>query len=111
MGSPTSEAGRDDDEELHTVTLTKEFEMQQIEVTQAQWFMVMGYNPSHFKSRNFCREQGTEINGTSLCPNYPVENVSWNDIQDFIGRLNQRNDGYNYRLPTLGMVAAPILGL
>jgi formylglycine-generating enzyme required for sulfatase activity len=53
------------------------------EVTQAQWEKVMGNNPSNFRKGG----------------NYPVEQVSWNDIQDFLGRLN-RQSGRRYRLPT-----------
>jgi formylglycine-generating enzyme required for sulfatase activity len=43
----------------------------------------MGTNPSLFK-----------------CDARPVEQVSWNDVQDFLRKLNARNDGYRYRLPT-----------
>jgi len=53
------------------------------EVTQAQWKAIMGKNPS--------RNRDSELN--------PVENMSWNDAQDFIRELNQRT-GRNYRLPT-----------
>ena len=52
-------------------------------VTQAQWETVMGSNPSWFKG-----------------PSRPVENVSWNDAQDFIRRLNAREGTQKYRLPT-----------
>ena len=52
-------------------------------VTQGQWQKVMGNNPSSFKSGD----------------NYPVEQVSWNDIQEFIQELNQKT-GKRYRLPT-----------
>lgn len=82
MGSPESEVGRFDDETLHEVTITKPFHMQTTPVTQAQWKAVMGSNPSHFKGDNL-----------------PVENVSWNDCQEFIQHLNQRGEG-TYRLPT-----------
>ena len=58
------------------------FWMGKYEVTQTQWGAVMGSNPSHFRGgRN------------------PVENVSWNDTQDFIYRLNSRGNGL-FRLPT-----------
>ena len=53
------------------------------EVTQAQWYEVMGNNPSYF----------------SGCNNCPVEKVSWNEVQDFIRKLNQKT-GKNFRLPT-----------
>jgi formylglycine-generating enzyme required for sulfatase activity len=59
--------------------------MGKYEVTQAQWQSVMGNNPSSFK----------DCGG-----NCPVETVSWNDAQDFINKLNERNDGFKYRLPT-----------
>ncbi len=57
------------------------------EVTQAIWEEVMGKNPSRFKG-----------------PNNPVENVSWNDCQQFIKKLNSlpevQESGWTYRLPT-----------
>jgi len=100
MGSPSSEKGRSDDEVLHSVTLTKDFEIQQTEVTQAHWFLVMGYNPSAFKNKKHCPDDYLVINGASLCPNHPVETVSWDDAQAFIKKLNEGNDGFAYRLPT-----------
>ena len=83
MGSPSSEPGRDSDETQHQVTLTQPFYMQQTEVTQAQWEAVMGTNPSEFFE----------------CPTCPVETVSWNDVQEFISRMNERGEGI-YSLPT-----------
>ncbi len=85
MGSPSSESGRDDDERQHRVTLTQGFHMQTTEVTQGQWKAIMGSNPSHFSSCG------------SDCP---VEKVSWNDVQEFIRKLNQQANGARYRLPT-----------
>ena len=82
MGSPASEKGRDSDEKQHEVTFTKPFYMGKHEVTQEQWESVMGKNPSDTK-------------GAKL----PVTDVSWNDCQEFIKKLNAKTDG-GYRLPT-----------
>jgi formylglycine-generating enzyme required for sulfatase activity len=65
------------------VHITKEFEVGIYEVTQAQWVSIMKTNPSHF-------------NG----PDLPVEQVSWNEVQEFLEKLNALHDGYRYRLPT-----------
>jgi len=67
----------------HRVRITKGFEIGKYEVTQAQWKSVMGNNPSYFK-------------GVDL----PVEEVSWNDVQQFLQKMNAHQDGYRYRLPT-----------
>jgi formylglycine-generating enzyme required for sulfatase activity/cytochrome c-type biogenesis protein CcmH/NrfG len=67
------------------VTLSKGIYMAKYPVTQGQWQLVMGYNPSFFK------DCGADC---------PVEQVSWNDAQEFIERMNQLNDGYKYRLPS-----------
>ncbi len=85
MGSPAYETGRFDDEIRQKVTLTKGFYIQTTEVTQGQWEAVMVKNPSHFEQ---CGKR---------CP---VENVSWNDAQEFIRRLNEDVGGGKYRLPT-----------
>ena len=85
MGSPSGEPGRDDDERRHQVTLTKGFYMHTTEVTQGQWKAVMGSNPSRFQN---CGDD---------CP---VEQVSWNEVQEFVRKLNQREGGGTYRLPT-----------
>jgi len=85
MGSPVDEPGRGDDEGLRPVRITKDFYMQQTEVTQEQWKQVMGENPSHFK----------QCGGTC-----PVESVSWKTVQLFIFELSQRDPQGGYRLPT-----------
>jgi len=82
MGSPASEKDRFDNETLHEVTLTKPYFIGKYEVTQEQWQAVMGNNPSTTK-------------GAML----PVDQVSWNDCQEFIKKLNAKTDG-GYRLPT-----------
>ena len=84
MGA-TSEQGKDaEDDELpvHSVTLS-DYYIGQTQVTQELWQAVMGSNPSYFKGDN----------------QRPVENVSWNDCQEFIEKLN-RLTGKNFRLPT-----------
>jgi formylglycine-generating enzyme required for sulfatase activity len=82
MGSPESEVGRSDYETQHKVTLTKHYYMGKYEFTQEQWKAVMGKNPSYTK-------------GAKL----PVTNVSWEDCQEFIKKLNGITKG-KYRLPT-----------
>ncbi len=69
---------------IHEVNLTAGFLMQTTPVTQAQWEAVMENNPSCFKN---CGK------------NCPVEEVSWNDIQSFIQKLNEM-ENENYDLPT-----------
>lgn len=85
MGSPTDEKGSSDEERpQHRVTISKDFYLGKFEVTQAQWKAIMGNNPS------FHRECGEDC---------PVERVSWNDVQEFIKKLREKNEG-SYRLPT-----------
>jgi len=84
MGSPANETGRYDDEgPVHHVTISEAFYLGKYEVTQEQWHKVMGDNPSHFK-------------GDDL----PVENVSWDDVQEFIKKLNKIENTHKYRLPS-----------
>ena len=83
MGSPSNEPKRDSDERRHKVTLTKGFYMGATEVTQGQWKKIMSSNPSYFKGDNL-----------------PVEQVSWNDCQEFVRKLNRQEVGNKYRLPT-----------
>jgi len=72
----------DEEKPAHQVTL-RDYYIGQTEVTQAQWQAVMGDNPSRF-------------NGCGDCP---VEQVSWENIQDFLKKLNARGGG-QYRLPS-----------
>lgn len=81
MGSAN---GDSDEKPTHQVRISQPFEMGKYEVTQEEWEKVMGSNPSYFKN----------------CPRCPVEQVSWDDAQQFIAKLNQLRDGYRYRLPT-----------
>lgn len=105
MGSPSDEKGRDNDEQQRYVTITRDFEMMTTEVTQSMYFEVTGVNPSHFSNHVNCPQSfETRISHTtgvivSLCPNNPVDNVSYYDVQSFVSMLNSRT-GMNYRLPT-----------
>ena len=85
MGSPQDEAGRNDNETLHQVKLSG-FWMLETEVTQMMWVSVMGNNPSNFKGMK-----------------QPVEQVAWNDCQEYIKKLNDLDvapKGYRFSLPT-----------
>ena len=93
MGSPKSEINRRVEESQHEVTITKPFFMGKYEVTQGQWKEIMGNNPSQIiRTGAF----GGEILNTA---NFPVTNVSWEDCQEFIKKLNAKTDG-GYGLPT-----------
>ena len=84
MGS-TGRHAYSDEKPVTRVRITQGFWLGKYEVTQRQWQAVMGNNPSRFK------------NCGGDCP---VERVSWNDVQEFINRLNGRSGGRRYRLPT-----------
>ena len=81
MGSAN---GDNDERPVRTVTISKPFYLGKYEVTQAQWQAIMGNNPSLF--------QGDA--------NRPVEQVWFNDVQEFIQKLNAKEGGGRYRLPT-----------
>ena len=72
----------DSEKPNHRVTLTNDYYIGKYEVTQALWQAVMGNNPSNFKGDNL-----------------PVEQVSWDDCQEFISKLNLIT-GKTFRLPT-----------
>ena len=82
MGSRSAEAR--DERPRTRVRISRGFYLGKYEVTQELWQAVMGTNPSEF----------------SECEQCPVESVSWDDAQAFIGRLNARSGGARYRLPT-----------
>jgi formylglycine-generating enzyme required for sulfatase activity len=77
--------GDPNEQPVHQVSFARGFYVGRYEVTQAQWQKVMGNNPSTFSS---CGE------------NCPVEQVSWDEVQEFIKKLNAQTDGYQYRLPS-----------
>jgi formylglycine-generating enzyme required for sulfatase activity len=84
MGSPVDEKNRDDDEALHEVRLTEPFDLSKTEVTQAQYEALGVDNPSKAKGAN-----------------RPVEQVSWEEAQDWAEKLTKkRGEKHLYRLPT-----------
>lgn len=101
MGSPSTEAGRTDNEDLHQVTLTQPFYMAIYECTRQQWAQVTGKLPGEFYNNR--------LNG-------PAQYVSWEDIRgsvaaltwpeteqvdngSFMGKLRMRT-GLTFDLPT-----------
>ena len=79
-----SEKGLDNENPVHTVTISESFYLGKYAVLQAEWEVVMGNNSSRFKGAD-----------------RPVERVSWNNAQKFIQALNEKEGGAaSYRLPT-----------
>ena len=78
----TASEGRCNDEAQHEVTLTNPYYMGKYTVTQKQWKVLMGDNPSY-----------------TVGAKLPVTDVSWEDCQEFINKLNTKTNG-GYRLPT-----------
>jgi formylglycine-generating enzyme required for sulfatase activity len=74
--------GDNDEKPVHEVCVDT-FVLSRYEVTQGQWQKLMGHNPSKFTKGD----------------NYPVEQVSWDDIQNFIRILNSQSNKF-FRLPT-----------
>ena len=66
-----------------SINIEKAFYMGRYEVTQEQWRAIMGDNPSFF--------EGDDL---------PVERVSWDDVQEFISKLNDKEGTTKYRLPS-----------
>ena len=78
-----SNNGEGDEKPVHLVQISYGFYLGKYEITQKQWERVMGTNPSFFKGENL-----------------PVENIDWNDAKEFVRKLNEMQDEYEYRLPT-----------
>jgi formylglycine-generating enzyme required for sulfatase activity len=76
--------GDDDERPVHRVRISRPFYLGKYAVTQGEWEAIMGSNPSRFRDG----------------PRQPVEQVSWEDAQEFIRKLNAQEKGAQYRLPT-----------
>ncbi len=83
MGSPQGEPGRREDEVRHQVHLTEGFWLADTPCTQAVWIGLMGKNPSRFQS-----------------PDRPVEQVTWEECQEFCRLLAEPTGESGWRLPT-----------
>lgn len=88
MGSPSSEPKRLKNEVYHRVTLTQGFYIQTTEVTQGQWYGVMGTKPW---SGQMSVKEGR---------NHAASYVLWSETQEFINKLNSKVRTGKYRLPT-----------
>lgn len=88
MGSPESEPGRDSDESpRHEVAISRGFYLGKYTITRGQWEEVMGAAP--WKGR------GSSPSSATL----PAVFTSWNDVQEFLARLNEAGEDALYRLP------------
>jgi formylglycine-generating enzyme required for sulfatase activity len=81
-GAKPNECSKDE-RPRHSVQITKAFEIAKTEVTGKQWQAVMESDPSAFRGEDL-----------------PVEQVTFGQVQEFLNKLNARNDGFLYRLPT-----------
>ena len=85
MGSPASDdLAADDEKPQHEVTISHGYWLFEAPVTQELWLAVMNSMPSRFQSSS----------------RLPVEQVSWNDCQAFLARINELVPGVNLSLPT-----------
>ena len=96
-----STQGKPDELPLHKVNFSQHFWMGETEVTQEQWYKIMGHNPSHFASTGL----NGSAPGTLELNDFPVENIYWEDCKTFISKLNNRYaaelpKGFQFALPT-----------
>jgi formylglycine-generating enzyme required for sulfatase activity/serine/threonine protein kinase len=95
LGSPVSEPGRKDDERQHKVKITRPFFMGVTEVTQAQWFQVMGKDYKSPDGTHPDDLRGNRFLGDDL----PADGISYQEAVDFCTRLSAL-ENKKYRLPT-----------
>ena len=80
MGSPESEPGREIDERQHEVAISRGFYLGKCVITQGQWAEVMGTAPWSSRAK------------LVSVPTHPAVFISWNDVQDFVSRLNAASE-------------------
>jgi formylglycine-generating enzyme required for sulfatase activity len=114
MGSPNTDRGRDDDEDLHWVHISSPYRLQRVPFTQLLLVLVTGRNNSYSKMQRNCPEDHLELQieerKVSLCPRNPVDRMAWNDItkkdasvqaaHDTVIGILREQFGINTRLPT-----------
>ena len=97
MGAPTGELGKKNNENAHNVKISKQFLISKYEITQKQYQLVMGTNPSNFKTSSNIDENENKY--------YPVEKVTLDNAKAFCEKLNTEYSrlvpyGYKFDLPT-----------
>jgi sulfatase modifying factor 1 len=75
---------------VHRISISG-FYIGKYEVTQSQWRAIMGINPPAYTGSRY---------GNKDCDNCPVVKVTWEDVQEFIRRMNMKYPGKRYRMPT-----------
>jgi formylglycine-generating enzyme required for sulfatase activity len=91
MGSPSSEAGRNNDEGYqHSVTISKGFWIGRFEIAQDEWQRIMGTDSLMLHQGGMDRESAGK----------PIEQVSWDECQTFINKLTLLSQDGKYSLPT-----------
>jgi len=101
MGSADTDPGaRDDEKPRHRVRFSKPFYMGVYEVTQAEFKVLMGTNPSSFTREALLKDAPADLD----CSRLPVDNVTWYAAVEFCRRLSRSaaevRAGRVYRLPT-----------
>jgi formylglycine-generating enzyme required for sulfatase activity len=116
MGSPETDRDRYDNEKEHEVKIEQAFYLGKYEVTQGEWVALMKYNPSYFckvgkkggEGKYYSdpaggKEKVKDVKEADL-ERFPVENVSYEEVQKFIDKLNEKEaktlGGWRYSLPT-----------
>jgi formylglycine-generating enzyme required for sulfatase activity len=106
MGANPSELEAKPAEKPHKVTISKGFYMGIYEVTQDQYFRVMGKNPSVFQGEMLLKNKKIveTMEPGVVGNNHPVDHVTWDDAVEFCKRLSEmpeeKASGHVYRLPT-----------
>lgn len=98
MGSPQTEEGRFYDERQHRVTVTGGWEVAKTQLTQLPFRLLMGDSPSKFSGPEYSEGDGMKIGDEHLNANHPAENQPADVFDEFVRRMNDLGDGYEYSL-------------